>query len=99
MAKLARHLGETIPPHLISVAPRESAEADTAPAEKRGSVSVGGINSVDGIDTVSELGFSQHKPSVSYCPAPKTQTRLASWVGEWNRDDMKEVQKQLRALK
>jgi hypothetical protein len=55
--------------------------------------------SAGGVDAVSELGFSHHKPSVSYSPKPKTQPRQASWVGEWNREDMQEVQKRLRALK
>lgn len=98
MAKLARHLGETIPPHLISAAPVESPKADMVPAKKR-SMSVGCINALEAIDNVSELGFSQHKPAVSFCPQPETQARLTSWVGEWNRDDIQEVQKQLRALR
>lgn len=46
-----------------------------------------------------QLAFSHHKPAVSYCPLPSAADRQASWVGEWNRDDMKDVQKQLRALK
>jgi hypothetical protein len=62
-------------------------------------MSVGGINALEDTDTVSDLGFSQHKPAVSFCPKPQAQTRLTSWVGEWNRDDMQEVQKQLRALR
>lgn len=103
MAKLARHLGETIPPHLITSTPVESSKGDgsTVPARKRRSMSVGGINAFGGMDTVSELGFSQHKPAVSFRPKPEeeTQARLVSWVGEWNRDDMQEVQKQLRALR
>jgi hypothetical protein len=97
MAKLTRHLGEIIPPHLISGAarksPKLSLKVSTPPAKKRRSMSVGGI------DTVSELGFSQHKPAVSYCPKAQPQVRQASWVGEWNRDDVREVQKQLRALR
>ncbi|KIM75293.1 hypothetical protein PILCRDRAFT_827394 [Piloderma croceum F 1598] len=99
MAKLTRHLGETIPPHLISATPVDSPEADMVSARKRRSMSVDGINAVEDIDIVSELGFSQHKPAVSFCPKPQVQARLTSWVGEWNRDDMQEVQKQLRALR
>jgi hypothetical protein len=82
MAKLTRHLGESIPPQLISSA-----------ARKRRSMSVGGLAKP------LELGFSQLKPAVSYCPSPSTVDRQVSWVGEWNRDDMKDIQKQLRALK
>ena len=55
--------------------------------------------SVGGVDTMSELGFSQHKPAVSYCPKPDRQVRQVSWFGEWNLGDMNEVQKQLRALR
>lgn len=90
MAKLTRYLGEAIPPHLIY----DSSKKDSTPsARKRRSLSVGGI------DTVPELGFSQHKPAVICNPKPKSEGRLVSWVGEWNRDDIKEVQKKLRALK
>jgi hypothetical protein len=82
MAKLARHLGEVIPPQLVSSLPR-----------RRRSMSIGGPG------MASELGFSQHKPAVSYCPGPSIVDRQVSWIGEWNRDDMEDVQKQLRALK
>jgi hypothetical protein len=96
MAKLSRHLGETIPPHLVSAAsrqPRKHYPTVETKSSRRRSMSVGGI------DSVSELGFSQHKPAVSYCPKPRPQARLVSWVGEWSLGDMSEVQKQLRALK
>jgi len=109
MAKLARHLGETIPPHLItakpsvSISPPKEDSSTTVPARKKRSMSVGSINAAfGGMDTVLELGFSQHKPAVGSCSKPEeeeTQGRSVSWVGEWNCNDMQEVQKQLRALK
>jgi len=57
-----------------------------------------------------ELGHTHHRPAVSYSPQPspealqeqkkqRAKKREASWVGEWNRGDMQEVQQQLRALK
>jgi len=85
MAKLTRHLGESIPPQLVSSSSR-----------KRRSMSVSSPGTL-GVD--SQLAFSQHKPAVSYCPTPSPIDRQVSWIGEWNRDDMKDVQKQLRALK
>jgi len=95
MAKLARHLGETIPAHLVCATSCKSSLSATPSTKKirRRSVSVGGV------DTVPELGFSQLKPAVGCSPKSKAQVRQPSWVGEWNRKDMKEVQKQLRALK
>ena len=94
MAKLTRHLGETIPPHLISAEPKKAPVVAEPSERKRKSLSAGGA----GIESVSELGFSQLKPAVSYAPTRKPEVRQASWVGEWNRDDIQEVQKKLRAL-
>ena len=40
-------------------------------------------------DQSSQVAEIQHRPD----------PRAPSWVGEWNRDDMQEVQKCLRALR
>jgi len=94
MAKLTRHLGETIPPHLITAEPKKAPAVAKPSERKRRSLSVGGA----GMESSSELGFSQLKPAVSYAPTRKREVRQTSWVGEWNRDDIREVQKKLRAL-
>jgi len=55
----------------------------------------------------SELGYKYYKPAVGDIMQPSLEEqkeelggkREASWVGEWNRGNMQEVQHQLRALK
>ncbi|KIJ21362.1 hypothetical protein PAXINDRAFT_164886 [Paxillus involutus ATCC 200175] len=88
MAKLARYLGENIPAELVLAsepAPTTSAVSpDQAVTRRTRSMSIG-YN-----DTDAPFAHAS-KPSVS-------QVRQ-NWVGEWNRSDIREVQKELRILK
>ena len=104
MAKLARHLGETIPPQLVFPTPRYSPSplAGVPSVRRRRSMSVG-----DGSLMASEFGCKHYMPAVGdimQCSLEEQKEQLgrnreASWVGEWNRGNMQEVQHQLRALK
>ncbi|KIJ58925.1 hypothetical protein HYDPIDRAFT_117060 [Hydnomerulius pinastri MD-312] len=88
MAKLARHLGENVPAELVfasEATPKSSTLSRDQLTRKRRSMSVGYTNSKD-------VPFAHgSKPSVS-------QSKQ-DWVGEWNRSDIREVQKELRNLK
>ena len=94
MAKLARHLGETIPPQLVF--PTPSSLVETPSTRRRRSMSVD-----DGRETTSEWAYTHHKPAVSLqgLEDQKEREREPSWIGEWNRGNMQEVQQQLRVLK
>ncbi|KAH7884071.1 hypothetical protein F5I97DRAFT_1898067 [Phlebopus sp. FC_14] len=85
MAKLARTLGENVPTELVFAS--EASPARPAADEtrrKRRSMSVSHAYSKD-------APFVHRKASSS---RPKQD-----WVGEWNRGDIREVQKELRNLK
>ncbi|KAG2126078.1 hypothetical protein BD769DRAFT_1462708 [Suillus cothurnatus] len=68
MAKLARHLGENVPPELVTVRgpPAQFRSEEDVPKRKRHSMS--------------------------------TRTN-SDWVGEWNRSDIRDVQRELRNLR
>ena len=61
----------------------------------------------DGSLMASELGCKHYMPAVGdimQCSLEEQKEQLgrnreASWIGEWNRGNMQEVQHQLRALK
>ncbi|KAL4069181.1 hypothetical protein J3A83DRAFT_4249277 [Scleroderma citrinum] len=75
MAKLARHLGENIPPELVPAKPhRTRSMSVSAP-------------------TPSDTPFAL-MPQV-----PLLVRNDQDWVGQWNRSDIREVQKELRNLK
>jgi hypothetical protein len=99
MAKLTRTLGEIIPPYLVSSSQRPSAldELDsktppdtlvrdhTQPASRqRRSMSV---------------DYSAENVSTFAHTSRVWVTGTQTWRGEWNRKDIKDVQKQLRSLK
>lgn len=85
MAKLARHLGENVPPELVTAQgpPAQLRSEEDVPNRKRRSMSV---------DLTS--------PPIASRPEASSQTRTDSdWVGEWNRPDIRDVQRELRNLK
>ncbi|KAK7689629.1 hypothetical protein QCA50_007422 [Cerrena zonata] len=101
MAKLTRTLGERIPPHLVTFAirkrsshslkstfdPCETSSATPNRAGRRRSMSVdfvaGGVSNPSPCGQSSRVWVTEHP----------------SWTGEWNRRDIRDVQKQLRNLK
>lgn len=86
MAKLARHLGENVPPELVTaqVLPAQLPSKEGVPNGKRRSMSV---------TSPRNIPFAP-RPEV----LPETQTN-SDWVGEWNRSDIRDVQRELRNLK
>ncbi|OAX38480.1 hypothetical protein K503DRAFT_691481 [Rhizopogon vinicolor AM-OR11-026] len=86
IAKLARHLGENVPPELVTVQtpPSRSRSREGVPNRKRRSMSVNCTSS----------------QNVPFAPKPQVPSHSNSdWVGEWNRPDISQVQRELRALK
>lgn len=87
MAKLARHLGERIPVELVidsKSAPKRTASPDRHPERHTQSVHV------------------LHDDVAHICGnmPPRDQLRSRQeWVGEWNRSNICDVQKELRNLK
>ncbi|KAG1731332.1 uncharacterized protein EDB91DRAFT_1154568 [Suillus paluster] len=82
MAKLARHLGENVPPELVTAQgppPKLRFEEDV-PNRTRRSMSV------------------NHASPQNIPFAPKPQAN-SDWVGEWNRSDIRDVQRELRNLR
>jgi len=86
MAKLARHLGENIPAELVFASESASKPAAISPncrTRRR-------TQSVDVVGT--ELAYtSDNRPSFG--------RSRQEWVGEWNRSNIKDVQKELRYLR
>ncbi|KAG1810573.1 uncharacterized protein BJ212DRAFT_1377555 [Suillus subaureus] len=84
MAKLARHLGENVPSELVTAhGPPAQLRSEGVPNRKRRSMSV---------DLTS--------PPIAPRPKVSSETRTNSdWVGEWNRPDIRDVQRELRNLK
>lgn len=85
MAKLARHLGENVPPELVTAqGPPSQLRCEEVSNRKRRSMSV---------DLAS-------LPNVPFALTPEVSSQANSdWVGEWNRSDIREVQRELRNLK
>lgn len=86
IAKLARHLGENVPPELVlaQAPPSQLHSRGGVPNRKRRSMSVNCASSQDKV-LVPRTQF----------PSPAN----SDWVGEWNRPDISDVQRELRALK
>jgi hypothetical protein len=86
MAKLARHLGENVPPELVTARgpPTRLRSEEDVPNRERRSISV---------DPTSP----QNTP-IAPIPEVCTQTN-SDWVGEWNRSDIRDVQRELRNLR
>jgi hypothetical protein len=89
LAKLARHLGENVPPELVfpTASPVEERHQR---AGKRRSMSV------------SELSGGKYAPLPSANASGASQKALnggAGWVGQWNRSDIRDVQRELRTLR
>ncbi|KAF7981343.1 hypothetical protein HWV62_33789 [Athelia sp. TMB] len=78
LAKLARHLGEHVPAHLVLGPARQPSLV--GPPSVRGK---------------RDLGV----PVMQESRRAAAGKRVPSWTGEWNRTDMRDVQRQLRALK
>lgn len=85
MAKLARHLGENVPPELVTAQePPARLRSEDVPNRKRRSMSV-------------DLTSLQNTP---IAPRPEVFSHTNSdWVGEWNRSDIRDVQRELRNLR
>lgn len=86
MAKLTRHLGENVPPELVTVhgPPSQLRSEENVPNRKRRSMSI-------------DLASPQNIP---FATKPQISSEANSdWVGEWNRSDIRDVQKELRNLK
>jgi len=86
LAKLARHLGENVPPELVSAQapPFQLRSREGVPNRKRRSMSV-----------------SCARPqSRAFAPRVQNPSQANSdWVGEWNRPNIGDVQRELRALR
>ncbi|KAH0838697.1 hypothetical protein J3R83DRAFT_7025 [Lanmaoa asiatica] len=86
MAKLSRHLGETIPTELVFAAesaPRSVMVSPSCPPRKP-------TQSVHGMRTKA-AGICDNRPTLGQSEQ--------DWVGEWNRSNIIEVQKELRNLR
>ena len=86
MAKLARHLGENIPAELVFAsesAPKLATISANCRTRRR-------AQSVDVMPTEAAR-ISNNRPSLG--------RSRQEWVGEWNRSNIKDVQKELRNLK
>ncbi|KAG9310270.1 hypothetical protein JVU11DRAFT_9388 [Chiua virens] len=77
MAKLTRHLGEGIPPELVSAPEPKSVAAPL-------------------IHTPRQRTQSLHTHSV---PPQSNNLAAQDWVGQWNRSNIRDVQRELRNLK
>jgi hypothetical protein len=86
MAKLARHLGENVPPELVT--------ARWPPAHLR---SEEGVPNREGRSMSVDLTSPQNTP-IAPMPEVCSQTHN-DWVGEWNRSDIRDVQRELRNLR
>lgn len=104
MAKLTRTLGERIPPQLVTFATKKrsthslkstvdlneiSFASSTLPRQtgRRRSMSV-------------DFGAGSNENAVSYSRSSRVWvTEHPSWMGEWNRRDIRDVQNQLRNLR
>ncbi|KAG2049897.1 hypothetical protein BDR06DRAFT_960748 [Suillus hirtellus] len=86
MAKLVRHLGENVPPELVT--------AQVLPAQ---------LPSKEGVPNGKRRSMSVTSPrNIPFAPRPEVlpETQINSdWVGEWNRSDIRDVQRELRNLK
>lgn len=86
MAKLARHLGENVPPELVTAQgpPSQLRSEEGVPSRERRSMSV-------------NLTGPQNTP---IAPMSKASPQTSNdWVGEWNRSDIRDVQRELRNLR
>lgn len=86
MAKLARHLGENVPPELVTAQgpPSQLRSEEGVPSRERHSMSV-------------NLTSPQN---THITPMSKASPQTSNdWVGEWNRSDIRDVQRELRNLR
>ncbi|EIN08177.1 hypothetical protein PUNSTDRAFT_143848 [Punctularia strigosozonata HHB-11173 SS5] len=87
LAKLARHLGENVPPELVF--------RDTPPVVDQFSCA-GRRRSL----SINELSGGKYAPvSGSYVNSTVQGGPKAGWVGQWNRSDIRDVQRELRTLR
>jgi len=83
MAKVTRTLGENVPHELVFPTQKPTLKQKIRNRNRR------------------SLSVSDASQPVKWTtgPIPSSEGALGSWVGEWNRRDIKDVQKQLRHLK
>ena len=94
MAKLARTFGENVPPEMVF-------------PTKQPSTTTQAVRELEEEQPRRVLGTTVDvNVSVSIQPPPRrssrawaTGSRRGTWTGEWNRQDIREVQQKLRALK
>ncbi|KAI5986367.1 hypothetical protein EDD15DRAFT_1548700 [Pisolithus albus] len=87
VAKLSRHLGENIPPELIptpAACPVRRSSQTQSPKKRSASFS---------------CAIPKDVPFAPVEALPSKSGRSQDWVGQWNRSDIQEVQKELRNLK
>ncbi|KAG6333028.1 hypothetical protein ID866_6063 [Astraeus odoratus] len=84
MAKLARHLGENIPPELVPAPERPSFSEEQRPKKRTTSFS---------------YVFPKDTPFVPMPEIHTKPTPNQDWVGQWNRSDIRQVQQELRNLR
>ncbi|CAL1710540.1 unnamed protein product [Somion occarium] len=101
MAKLTRTLGETIPPQLVTFA-RKKVSTPTLKINFSPDVTPAVVANKAGRRRSMSVDFDAGR-SENMSPYPRSSrvwvTENKSWRGEWNRKDIKDVQKQLRSLK
>ncbi|PSR72663.1 hypothetical protein PHLCEN_2v11471 [Hermanssonia centrifuga] len=98
MAKLTRTLGEIIPPHLVLASRRTSLGPISDTPFSPGVQELASATSMRKRRSMS-INFGEE----NYEPYPRSSrvwvTGSETWTGEWNRKDIRDVQKQLRSLK
>jgi hypothetical protein len=87
MAKLARHLSENVPPELVTVRgpPAQLRSEEDVPNRKRRSMSV-------------DLTSPQNTPIAPKREVSSQTLTNSDWVGEWNRSDIRDVQRELTTM-
>ena len=106
MAKLTRTLGEIIPPHLVFGTDKHAAEEDEGGEEYK--FEEEDVLAPTPLSATMPKMRQRRSMSVDFAqdtaPLMPRSSRVwvtgnKTWRGEWNRKDIREVQKQLRSLK
>ncbi len=102
IAKLTRTLGEIIPPYLVSASkrPAATAQADVIPQSPSAPFAeAADIRPMTRQRRSMSVDYSNQAPPMFSRSSRVWVTGSETWRGEWNRKDIKDVQKQLRSLK